>query len=599
MPAMWHWPTTLWRFLLVETLRLLLVTALVVVVVASFAVAIRFIANGTLGPLDGLRLMGLAAVPMLQYALPFAGGFAATLAYHRMSQDNELTAVYAGGISHRRALVPAALTGLVLGGALFFLADQVMPRLLRKMQELVADDATRLLQSAIARGVAIERAGRVLYADGLEVLPVEPGSGAYRHFLLRGVVAAELDSQRRVTREFAAPLARVWLFHSAIAGLEQPSTGAARGRWDASADSATTVVMRLKDPLGAMGERAIGEAEHTEIRFTLPSAFADDPKYLTWAELARASQRPETLNIVDQPRRRLAGVLTQRQVQDALGAELTARGAARFADEAGRAVLLRARALAGAPDAKGWRVEPALDGHIDVEISEQGRALRTHRSARAWVSAWRGAEQGAGPESLTLRLENVRTIVAPRGAGGAQGTPPAGEAEGARDADAEPTGTLLELDLPGLRPGAWTAGQSAPDALEMPVEGLIGAARARAQGAEQARDTELLRWADRLEGAVTDLRREVLSKQHERIATSLACVVMVLLGAVMGLKLAGSSPLVVYVWSFLPAIGALVSIAGGQSVTHDQGALGLLLLYGGVVALGLYTLWEYRQVARH
>ena len=51
--------------------------------------------------------MGLAMVPMLQYVLPFAAGFGATLAYHRQTSENELTAAKASGVSHRALLMPA------------------------------------------------------------------------------------------------------------------------------------------------------------------------------------------------------------------------------------------------------------------------------------------------------------------------------------------------------------------------------------------------------------------------------------------------------------------------------------------------------------
>ena len=54
-----------------------------------------------------------------------------------------------------------------------------------------------------------------------------------------------------------------------------------------------------------------------------------------------------------------------------------------------------------------------------------------------------------------------------------------------------------------------------------------------------------------------------------------------------------------YLWSFFPALGALITISGGQKSVHDFGAPGLLMLWGGVAALCLYTFVAYRGLTRH
>ncbi|HED52782.1 MAG TPA: LptF/LptG family permease, partial [Phycisphaerales bacterium] len=85
-------PLTLWMRTTVELWRLLLLSTGMLVAVISFAVTIGPLADGQLSPIDALRFMLFASVPMLAYALPFGAGFAATLVYHRMGHDNELTA---------------------------------------------------------------------------------------------------------------------------------------------------------------------------------------------------------------------------------------------------------------------------------------------------------------------------------------------------------------------------------------------------------------------------------------------------------------------------------------------------------------------------
>ena len=72
-----------------------------------------------------------------------------------------------------------------------------------------------------------------------------------------------------------------------------------------------------------------------------------------------------------------------------------------------------------------------------------------------------------------------------------------------------------------------------------------------------------------------------------------------ILGAVMALRLRDALPLTVYVWAFFPALVAMVAISGGQQMTFKHGAIGLVLLYAGVLALSIYAAWSFRRVARH
>ncbi|MFN7022309.1 MAG: hypothetical protein ACK4WH_13405, partial [Phycisphaerales bacterium] len=98
---------------------------------------------------------------------------------------------------------------------------------------------------------------------------------------------------------------------------------------------------------------------------------------------------------------------------------------------------------------------------------------------------------------------------------------------------------------------------------------------------------------------VDDLMREVLSKQQERLAMSAACLVMVLIGATMALRLRDSLPLAVYMWAFFPALATVICISAGQRMTHGSGLVGLPLLWAGVAALGVYGVFEFVKLVRH
>jgi hypothetical protein len=96
-----------------------------------------------------------------------------------------------------------------------------------------------------------------------------------------------------------------------------------------------------------------------------------------------------------------------------------------------------------------------------------------------------------------------------------------------------------------------------------------------------------------------NLNRNVISKQHERVADSAACLVMVICGAVTALRLGSSLPLTVYLWSFFPALLAIITISTGQQTTRHLGLQGLAILWGGVALLAAYAAGAYWIARRH
>lgn len=572
-------PTTIWGFLLGQLLGLLTLTAAILVAVLSFVGAVRMFANGTLGVVETVTLAGWLTVPMLQYALPFAGGFAATLTYHRMSQENELTACYAGGISHRTILLPSAALGLLMGLAMFAMADQVMPRFLRSAQEMITSDPSRLLAGRLGKGqsLALDRGRKLLFADDVSEVDREPGGRAFKHLVLRGVVALELDDAGNIEREVSSRLADVWLYHEADAPDLATVSGPGE-RWSTPGGASTTAVMQLRDPVGGKTNLALGTVEQTVVAYKLPSTFRDRAKYLTWTELDRAWMNPQRLTAVEDQRVRLAQMMAERTAIDGVRDELRRVGRATLIDGAGRPVVVRASGIDPTPGPRGFALVPTKPkGPVDVTVvgslaGEAGEAPRTnaHRALRAYLGQ-PSAGAGSGT-SLTLTMEEVSTTT------------------GAENADT--AGVLTTLSLQGLRPSSDPLSgflAATPESLQNQV-GLRTADRA---------DAPLTRQSEQLQREITTTRREVRGKQHERVATSLSCVVMVMLGAVMGMRLGAAPPLMVYLWSFLPALLGEVAISGGQTMVVQHGAAGLLLLYGGVALVAVLALFHVRLLVRH
>ena len=97
----------------------------------------------------------------------------------------------------------------------------------------------------------------------------------------------------------------------------------------------------------------------------------------------------------------------------------------------------------------------------------------------------------------------------------------------------------------------------------------------------------------------TTMRSCAPSAAASSAAFSISCLVMVVAGALTAMKLATSLPLTVYLWSFFPALLAVITISAGQQTTHQAGAGGLVILWGGVALLVAYVVRAFLAVRQH
>lgn len=611
-------PWTVWLYLSWDLWRLVLLTAAVLVTVIAFAAAVKPLADGKLGPVETLKFMLLAMPPMLQYALPFAACFGATLAYHRWAADNEITACHAGGISHRALLAPALASGVALAVLLLALSNLVIPRFLRQMADLVTQDASKLIVHAIQRGDAIKLGDRLLYADQVVAQGPDPGAGAFERLWLGGLLVVKLDKQGNVEEQASARQASIWLRH--VNGVASDSTGA-------GAQPMTEVIIQPKD---AVFERkgVRGRFEESIKPILIPNTFSDDPKFLTFSELRELRDRPEMLDPVDQRRAKLAVALAQAHTVDSIRESLREQGMTRFVDPLGQNITLHAvqatpvmveeskdgdrrfvlRAMGdrpkrfSAPEGTRYFRDPNVleawpapresivvertlsDGRVQRQTAK-GVLIRLAKTVGGGGSTLLGASdptrQGV---QVTLQLLNVS----------AQEVDESGELILPDDEADASSGAISEWVLTELRPADDDAGR----VLSMTSRDLVKDAHARMERKPIERAT-LAPALNELTRRIADLMREVVSKEHERMAMAAACLVMVLMGTVMAMRLRDSLPLTIYLWAFFPALATVITISAGQQLTHGHGLIGLAVLWGGVAALGAYAASEFVRLAKH
>jgi lipopolysaccharide export LptBFGC system permease protein LptF len=529
--------------------KLLLLTAGVLVTVISFAATVRLTAEGRLGPLDTIKYMVLAMPPMMQYALPFAAGFGATLAYHRMAQDRELTAAAGGGISHTLLLVPALASGIVLAGIIGELNGRVIPRFLREMEDLVVQDATRLVYNTLSAGRPLEVRNMQVHADKVYRMGADPERGVSERLLLTRVFAVEIDKDGAPKAEATA--AQAWLDFVPV-----PDEGGGRGM--------TNVILELRDASAYDRDSGNSVQKTAKVSMPVPGVFDDNPKYLSNAELAALPADPDRLNVIDSRRRDLAVHLAARQSVAAIDRSLRERGDAALTDEPGRTLVIRAAGIRYDGGTRRWELIPPRGRRIELELSGgAGEGAKRFSPRTAGLVADLGRDRAERDLKFKLELEE--------------------DAVGGRK-------SIFWSNLtPAVNP--------LPSLLKMTSAQLLAEAQTRL--ARDPGDASVRDASTELRARIERLGREIVSKRHERAASAVACLVMVLCGAVTAMRLSGSLPLTVYLWSFFPALFTVITIAAGQQMTHQLGMGGLTVLWGGVAALAAYAGAAFLVVRKH
>ncbi len=564
---------TLYRYILRELLKVLVLSTAVLVTIIAFATAIKPISDGLLGPASLIRFIIYTVPTVLGFALPFAGAFASTLVFIRLANDNEVLACSASGISYSRLLTPVAALGLALTLTLVYLSNFVVPWFYHQVAQTVQGDVVSVLVNRLNDKEAFEFREQkvVLYADDAQQVEIEPSLTAsglilQREIALSGVAVGQIGATDEVRSDATAKEARVQLF-------VEPSSGVTYAR------------VRLIEPLvfdesTGRVRRHLGQSQAMDVRpIRLPSPIDDNPKFLSWDDLRRLTEQPSRFDEVRDEMQLLGDALAEAKLFSLMLEGLTGsaedgevveligplpgeryRLTTPWLNESGGELLLRARGR-----------EPVV---VEKVIREDGRDLVVRR-----LSAQSGIlrivpGQLAGEPRVQLLLREV----AMRGS--------------------SVTETSNESPEQQLDTMSWPEPLFDDAQAMASVRELLDASNApfAATAAVQSSRQSLL---DRLK----NLHFDIVALRHERIASAFASMLLLVLGAVLSIRLKGQAPLVVFFWSFLLAILTVLIINSGQNIAgstnYNSPAPGLVLLWAGNLMLAAVIGVQYCIVAKH
>ena len=532
-------PWLLYRYIIGELLRVFALSAGVLVMVIAFGAAIKpLAANDLIGAVQTAKHIMLATIPMLQYALPFAGAFAATIVMHRLTTDNEIQAIAVSGISYRRILMPLVALGVVLVAVMVLLTQSVAPRFWAMMDQNIASAVTRAFRASIDKGMPFEIGKIQIYADRIYEQP-NPDTGAETRLILIGVAAAELDDEGRIATDVTARQATVDIHR--------------RG-------SNTYIQLEMLDTV--VYTQTTGELIETPVirpaPMLLPNPARDHPMFMTRREMLRLREHPDEYSHVMEAKAALAQTLHEIEVWRQLDEKLRSDRSLELVGE--RRVL-----TIDADRVKRGKLS-TFDGRpVMVRSVESNGVTVLYAAGKAELGQSGGSS--LSDLAVSLALEDYDIID-------------------------EKTGGVINqrerLEFVGLA----ASGLIEQDLSTLDYEALMQ--RADGHGSRVKSRVAVLK--DRIK----NLRLRIESRLQRRYALSLTALMLLLLGGTLAMVLRGSLPLVIYAWAFVPSILDVILISGGgHMVKSGQVALGTAVLWSGNALLAAIIAFAYRRLMRN
>lgn len=537
-------PWLLYRYILGDLLRVFALTSAILVIVIAFGATLKpLTSEGAIGAMDAIKYMAFAIVPMLQFALPFAAGFASTMVLHRMANDNEILAAAASGISYRKLLAPIVLTGVVLTLVMVVLMNWTIPRFWGMMERIIAADITRIFESSINSGSAFQVGNLQIHADSMRVVTNPSDTQADTRFILFGVTAAELDDHGRVEMDVTA--------RQAVADIYR-------------LDDQSYVKLILADVVGydgGAGQLARSEFFEPPNAIHIPSVFRDELRTKSRNDLLKLRERPDGYRPVVDGKTAIARALDHEQVAQRLSSRLRDHGQV----EIEQAAPSRRRYVIKADRMRGPELLRS-GGPIEVLQYHGTMAMRRIAAERALLTR---ASDAADDIRFTLSLERCEVT------------------DLQHDGMVNRRERLVDQNL--LIPGLQLVDLSAMTSAEL-IE----------RGRQEREGSAAWRAANQLDDRIQELILEIDARLMKRHAQSLTTLLLLTLGAVFAMLMRGGLPLVVYVWAFAPSVLTLILASGGDKMMRDGDIYaGAAVMWSGNAAMLLLLFVTYARLRRN
>jgi len=480
---------------------------------------------------------------MVSLTFPIAALFSATIVYGRFSQDNELLACRASGISTPAVLAPGLLLGVAVTVISIVLSNVVAPRMLALGEGAVKSNVMSIVAHRLRRQGYTEYETYICHARGV---------GQKGDLLsLEGVVVA--DTERPYDVRFL-------------------TTSKAMVEFDVNFGQAYATVYLINPTVTRTGSRDIyQETSHPLDSKPIPSITSEEPSWYTWGKLRRVLQHPEENPEI---RRRMI------ELQRAMKHDILARDIARAIN--------------------GGQVYDRLHyGDEYYEIRARGAEV-DHRQQVKLLSGY--DQQGRfHPVEVRVRGPMPQVITADGGVVGMKWSDWWDRSVGAIKLYGNVTVRMPGAGGEPQRRSDWQVGQLAipPEiqgqAEEITLEEIYQAESSAFSGGIRS----MIRFLKN--DRVPRLMKKIKAEMHGRVAYGVSCLLMVALGAALGLIFRGGQIISAFAISVVPSAIVIVMMLMGKQLLRNPGvseAWGLLAIWAGVLALFAANVVIYLHLAR-
>lgn len=529
-------------YILRELLKAMVLTTIGMTLVFTLGGGVANMIKGvSISSLKLFQLLGFFLPVAMTLTLPVAALLSTTNIYGRLSADNEFVACRASGINIHRLLLPAAVVAVGVGGFNFYFSNFVIPRFIREIDSSLRGSVDQYVYRELQMNKFIKVQDYVLHADAVQHIHAEDKSGNKDYLRIAGAAFIELE-ESDATRFGTSPDAVIEFDKSA----RLPEVRAVLRNVSIFDRTRLEYLHLIDQPFGP-------------IPIPLPSKMK--PKWLNLPDLLRykdaPGELPEIASRLEAIRRQIIREVCYQDIYRAL--------------TDGRDWLVGDEKVTYTIKAGCYITRSGDDGtplFKDVTVEEESsEGRRVYQAARGSIQATRTF--GRDMPSLSIALEDGVIV---------------------KHAD-DPILEKLKLELRSV---------PVPDRYARAADDLL---------AQLAGDPGMpLSLGQRVADAQESFNRElgeqvrvIVGIIHARTAFSLSCVVLIILGASLGIVFRGGQALTSFGLSCIPFALVVVTIIMGRQMAQNEGTdvIGLIIVWSGVgLALAADFVMLFRWLRR-
>ena len=554
---------TLFWYVFKDLVKVFLMASGALAGIMSFGGLLRPLTQHGLDGPQVVKLLTYFMPAMSTYSVPVAALFATTIVYGRMAADNEITACRASGISMSiwGLAMPALLLGVLVSILSMGLLCFTVPNATMKVEKIIYSNLAKLVAHEIESTHETHFGNFTIFAQQAQLPAADPSHPYDQSVALKGPLIVSYVTPPDSPDKFFHVVKQFWMAGEAIAYIHEDPV-------DSSATLRATLVNGVTFPRRFNGPKndqaGLGEAIFGP--YPIPSRLGQKTKFMNIFELKNLEQDPTRAASVQ--------LVLKQFVHDDQSAE--------------------------------YRKEltEALNGPADMCAFDTGGDHYTLTRAGATLADKDGV--------LTLTAPAGRPITFRQTSGGRVDlTVESKSAKIVVDPDTENDNISVSVEMNDALVDAGdmpSPKESFPRQFVVPMTPAVAAIKS--QTAEQVLNdaTRSERDRNKLLTTLVDIINRVRGEINSRLAFVVSCLLLVLVGAALGMMFKSGNFLTAFAVSVLPAMLSTVLIVTGQhtventplviSATNNPLMMGLELIWTGnvciaIAAIGLqWRLWR-------